>query len=146
MGEKIESGVGVDARDLDDLDPVVRGALCVGRIGCSENVGYLLRGSLYLLAVVPRPHDALLGDPTEDPRHREKAACQSLAFRSLRPSHSADWYSLRLSYWHHSRVFILSSETVISNRICVPDLPRQLPPWSGAAADNCLAPARPRYG
>ena len=52
-----------------------------------------------------------------------------LAFRSLRPSHSAYWRSLRLSYWHHSQVFILSSETVInSRRICVPELPRQLPP------------------
>src|SRR6202011_3647664 len=49
----------------------------------------------------------------------QKAACQSLAFRW--PGRSQDQCSLRLSYRHHSLVFILSSETVVnSNANCVP--------------------------
>src|SRR4030081_845718 len=67
IGKKIESGGGVDTRDLDDFDPVVRGALRVGRIGLSENVGHFSRGGLHLLAVFLHPHDAVLSDATEDP-------------------------------------------------------------------------------
>src|ERR1700674_2374154 len=70
LEKKIESGGGVDARDLDDFDPVVRGALRVGRKSLSENVGHFSRGSLHLLAVFLHPHDAVLSDSAEEPRHR----------------------------------------------------------------------------
>lgn len=49
-------------------------------VGFSENVSDLPRGSLYLLAVVPHPHDALLGDPAKDSGHPEQQHVKASLF------------------------------------------------------------------
>lgn len=69
-GEEIQGGSGVDAGDLDDLGSIVSSALGVGRTGLSQSVRHSSRGNLHPLAALLQLHDALLGNPAENARHR----------------------------------------------------------------------------